>query len=168
MVRLSKIYLMGQIHVTAIMTLVAGMPYFVCACSPELDRKDLPQPTIQMAECHCCGSCGSMPGSDSSAARLQQSCCSSANSSQRSQPAGSSPQARGKGCTKVEALPKIPGILSSQTSKPNKVLSGSWALSPAILAPAMQIGPQGSAYRWTGHAPAPPGDLVTSLQRLLI
>lgn len=168
MVRLSKIFLLGQIHLTAIMILVAGMPYFVCACSPTLDRKAPPQSTIQMAECHCCGSCGSVAARDSSAASFTQSCCSSGDNSQKNHSTGSSPQARGKGCTKVAALPKTPGVLSAKTPKQIKDLTGGWALSAAILEPAMQIGPQGSAYRWTGHAPAPPPDLVTSLQRLLI
>lgn len=165
---LSKIVLVGQVHLTAIMTLIAGLPYYVCACSWESNRKDLAQPTIQMAECHCCGSCGSNSGANPFSAGGIRSCCSSGTISQKNQSKDSSPQARGNGCKKVVALPKIPGVISTKTSMQIKVLAGSGVLSPATLVTAMQICPQGTGARWTGHAPAPPSDLVASLQRLLI
>ena len=164
----SRTFWTCQAYLTAITTLVAGMPYFVCACSPELDQAATPPQTVQSAECHCCGSCASMPGSDSSAANRNRSCCSSGIYSQNTQPTSSSPQARGKGCTKVAAVSKTPGILSTKTSKQVKALSGNWAFSQVVLVPSSQVNPQGSAFRWTGHSPAPPNDLVTSLQRLLI
>ncbi len=65
-------------------------------------------------------------------------------------------------------LSKIPGVISTKTSKPISVLSANSIASLATLVPTIQIGPTDSAFRWTGHSPAPPGDLVTSLQRLQI
>ena len=169
MFHVNKVFLVCQIHLTAIMTLVAGMPQFICACSPNRDRTAITSTTVQMSECRCCGSCGAMlTESNSRMASGNQTCCGSISDSQRAQPAGKSPQARGKGCIKELALPKIPGVLSTKTSRPINVLSANWIAGLAILAPALQISPQVSAFRWTIHSPAPPGDLVTSLQRLLI
>ena len=168
MVLFSKILRLGQVHVTAIMTLIAGMPYFVCACSPSSVRNDLPQPAIQLAECRCCGSCGSNSGCKPTSESSKHSCCNSRSISRESQPNGNSPQARGKGCRQLAALPNIQGAVSAPTSKPIKTLSSMEALPVAILTPVMPIGPQRSDFRWTGHAPAPPPDLITSLQRLLI
>jgi hypothetical protein len=66
------------------------------------------------------------------------------------------------------AIPKISGVLSTKASKQLNVLSANWIASLATLAPSIQIELPGSAFRWTGHSPAPPNDIVTSLQRLLI
>jgi hypothetical protein len=167
MMSFSKMFMIGQIHLTAIMTLVAGMPQLVCACSP-MERTARFPPAIQRAECHCCGTCASLPPSNSSPAIGNRSCCNPDTGSNNDPPTGNSPQARGKGCSKVEALSKTPGILSTKTLKPVKALHSSWTFSHATLALSLQTDSQRLAFRWTGHSPAPPGDLVTSLQRLLI
>jgi hypothetical protein len=164
---LSKMFMIGQIHLTAIMTFVAGMPQLVCACSP-MGRTAPFAPAIQRAECHCCGTCASLPLSNSSPAIGNRSCCNSDTSLKNDQPTSDSPQARPKGCSKVEALSKTPGILPTKTAKPIKALHASWTFPHATLALSLQTDSQRLAFRWTGHAPAPPGDLVTSLQRLLI
>src|SRR5712692_2578484 len=101
MIHVNKVFLVCQIHLTAIMTLVAGMPQFICACSPNRDRTAITSTSIQMSECRCCGSCGSMlSGSNSKMAPGNQTCCGFRSDSQGGQPAGKSPQARGKGCIK--------------------------------------------------------------------
>ena len=163
---LSKMFMIGQIHLTAIMTLVAGMPQLVCACSPMQRTAGLP-PSIQRSECHCCGSCASLPVSNSSPAVGGRSCCNPDIAS-NNRPSSDSPQARGKSCSKIEALSKTPGILTTKTPKPLKILHSSWVVSQATLPLPLQTNSHPSSFHWTGHAPAPPGDLVTSLQRLLI
>jgi hypothetical protein len=167
MMSFSKMFMIGQIHLTAMMTLVAGMPQLVCACSP-MERTARFPPAIQRAECHCCGTCASLLLGNSSPAIGNRSCCSLDASSKNDPPTSDSPQARGKGCSKVEALSKTPGILSTKTAKPVKTLHSSWTFSHATLALSLQTDSRQLAFRWTGHAPGPPGDLVTSLQRLLI
>jgi hypothetical protein len=165
----SKVFLVCQIHLTAIMTLVAGMPQVVCACSPNRERTSVIPLAVQMTECPCCGSCGSMlTESNSKMAPGNQTCCGSKSGSQGTPGASGSPQARGKGCIKELAIPKISGVLSTKTSKPFNVLSANWIAGLATMLPSIQMGPTDSAFRWTGHSPAPPNDLVTSLQRLLI
>jgi len=167
MISLSKMFMIGQIHLTAIMTLVAGMPQLVCACSPMERTAGFPPP-IQRSECRCCGSCASLSVSNSSPAISSRSCCDADIVSKNDRPTGNSLQARGKSCSKVEALSKTPGILTTKTPKPLKILHSSWVVSQATLPLPLQTNSQPSSFHWTGHAPAPPGDLVTSLQRLLI
>ena len=164
---LSKMFMISQIHLTAIMTLVAGMPQLVCGCSP-MERMASFPPPIQGSECHCCGSCASLPVGSSSPAIGSRSCCDPSIVSKNNRSSGNSPRARGKSCSKVEALSTTPGILPTKTPKPLKVLHSSWAISQATLPLPLQTNSQPSPFHWTGHAPAPPGDLVTSLQRLLI
>src|SRR6266404_1488905 len=108
---LNKMFMIGQIHLTAIMTLVAGMPQVVCACSSNIEPTAISQPVVLASKCQCCGSCA-----NSSPASGARSCCSTSGS-QKILPDGNSQQVRGKGCTKVEALSKIPGILPTKTSK---------------------------------------------------
>jgi hypothetical protein len=155
-------FMIGQIHLTAIMTLLAGMPQVVCACSSKIEPTAISQPVVLASSCQCCGSCAnSSPESGSG------SCCR-ASELQKILPDGNPLQVRGKGCTKVEALSKIPGILPTKTSKLVEALSLTLAFTPAAFECSLQFDSQSSGFRWTGHAPAPPGDLVTSLQRLLI
>src|SRR5712692_3565415 len=138
---LNKMFMIGQIHLTAIMTLLAGMPQVVCACS-SMERTASFPPAIQRAECHCCGTCASLPLSNSSPAIGNRSCCNSDTSSKNDQPTGNSPQARPKGCSKVEALSKTPGILSTKTAKPVKAMHASWTFSHATLALSIQTDSQ--------------------------
>ncbi len=169
MIGLSKAFWTCQIHLTAVMTLIAGMPQLVCACSPNLDRTAIPQPALKISECHCCCSCGSRPtDGDPSVTTPYQTCCSSGSSSQKSQYPGNSPRAKGKGCIKEVMPAKAAGVLSTKTSKPIGAFSESYIATQATLVPSVHIGPVGSYFRWTWHSPGPPGDLVTSLQRLLI
>jgi len=157
MAHIGKAFLVCQIHLTAFMTLVAGMPHFVCRC-PGLPAYHEPQQAAQTATCCCCGSCGTI--SD------KPSCCHQKSPGSSKGPSRS--QGAGNDCTQVTGLPKEPAISTTKSVKLIDVFSGFWAASLAVSPFGLHPEPQDSLARWTGHSPAPPADRVISLQRLLI
>jgi len=168
MISFRKAILFCQIHLTAIMTLAAGMPQVACACSSDPTwAPAISQLPVQMSECCCCGSCSPISRESNPSGRPgNRSCCNSDARSDKAKPSTSSLQMRGKGCTKTAVLPRIIGVFPPKTPKPDA--SGNWVAFLPTQMPSIQIGSQFSAQQWTGHSPAPPGDLITSLQRLLI
>ena len=167
MAHIGKAILICQVHLTAIMTLIAGMPHFVCRCPGELAKADASRPAAQTAACCCCGSCGVLNG-EQDQSENRRACCGQKNGPGNSKGATHSPRATGNDCTKVTGLPKAPAVSTTKSTKPIKVSSSVWAASFAVLSPSLQTEPQDSLSHWTGHSPAPPGDRVISLQRLLI
>jgi hypothetical protein len=167
MAYIGKAVVTCQLHLTAIMVLVAGMPHFVCRCPGDSAKADS-RPVAQPAACCCCGSCGSTQAGEQEASKGKPSCCGQKNGSGKTKGATRSPQATGSDCQKVTGLPKEPAIATTKSVKPTKVSSGAWAASLVVASPSLQTQPQDSNSRWTGHSPAPPTDRVVSLQRLLI
>jgi hypothetical protein len=163
---IGKAILTCQVHLTAIMILVAGMPHFVCRCPGELAKADASRPTAQPA-CCCCGSCGSISSGEQEQSKATPSCCGQKSSPGKSKGPTRSLQATGNDCTKVTGLRKDPALSTIRFVKPIEV-SGVWEVSLTVLSPSLQAEPQDSVSRWTGHSPAPPADRVISLQRLLI
>lgn len=152
---ISKAILLFQVHLTAIMILVAGMPHFACRCPGQ--PANPPQQVSSTATCCCCGSCGSMQD--------KPSCC---NHQSPGKSKARSHQATGNDCTKITGLPKNPAISTTEPIKLIEVSSSAWA--PCFLAPfiSLQTEQPDAVSRWSGHSPAPPPDCVISLQRLLI
>ena len=167
MAHIGKAFLSCQVHLTAIMTLIAGMPHFVCRCPEELAKADASRPVAQTAPCCCCGSCGVLNG-EQDKSENRRTCCGQKNSPGNSKGATRSPRATESNCTRVAGLPKAPAVPTTRSAKPIEVSSSVWAASFAALSPSLQTERQNSVSRWTGHSPAPPGDRVISLQRLLI
>src|SRR5262249_44661310 len=109
MAHTGKAILSFQVYLTAIMTLVAGMPHFVCRCSSDLAKDDDSRPAAQATACCCCGSCGSTLGAEQKESEDQPSCCSQKSSGTNKTPIGSH-RAAGSDCTKVNGLPKVPVV----------------------------------------------------------
>src|SRR5438093_3594102 len=162
MIHIGKAILTGQVYLTAIMTLIAGMPHFVCRCPGELAKAVDSRPATQATACCGCGACGSV------SAIGKRSCCSQTSAPSKSEGTTRSHQAAGSECTKVAGLPKIPAVSSTRSAKPIEVSSGVAAGSLAVLSSPLQTESPEPVSRWTGHSPAPPTDRVISLQRLLI
>jgi hypothetical protein len=162
MATIGKAILNGQIYLTAIMTLIAGMPHFVCCCPINLPKAES-GPAAQVAVCCCCGSCGSTLGGEQQG---KPSCCNQ-NSPGKSKGTTRSPQATGSDCTKVTGIPREPAVATIKSAKPVDI-SNVWAASLVVLSLPAQAELSDSVSRWTGHSPAPPTDRVISLQRLLI
>ena len=155
MAHMGKAALVCQLHLTAIMTLVAGMPHFVCRCPSQ--PADPPRQMSPSATCCCCGSCGSMQD--------KPSCC---NQQSPGKSNARSHRAAGNDCTKITGLPKNPAV---STTTPVKLIEVSSSASAAcVLVPflSLQTEQPDAVSRWSGHSPAPPVDRVISLQRLLI
>ena len=162
MATIGKAILSGQIYLTAIMTLIAGMPHFVCRCPINLPKAES-EPTAQTAVCCCCGSCGSTLGGE----RQDKPSCCSQKSPGKSKRTTRSPRAAGSDCTKVTGIPRGPAVATIKSSKPVEA-SSVWAAPLMFLSLPTQTELSGLLSRWTGHSPAPPTDRVISLQRLLI
>ena len=167
MAHIGKAILICQVHLTAIMTLVAGMPHFVCRCPEELAKADASRPAAQTAACCCCGSCGVL-NEEQKKSENRRACCGQKSAPGKSKGPIRSHQATGSDCTKVTGLPKDPAVSTAKSTKTIKVSSSVWAASLTVLSPSLQTAPQNSVSRWTVHSPAPPTDRVISLQRLLI
>ena len=168
MAYIGKAILTCQVHLTAIMTLVGGMPHFVCRCPGELAKTDS-RPAAQTAACCCCGSCGVLNGEQEKSDN-RRACCGQKSAPGKSKRAtrSHSHQVTGSDCTKVTGLPKDPAVSTTKSSKLVDVSSSVWAAPLAVASPSLQTAPQSSLSRWTVHSPAPPTDRVISLQRLLI
>jgi hypothetical protein len=95
-----------------------------------------------------------------------ESCCQSKSSHEKAKPSDQSKLERGKSCTKTTASQKIPGVLPSKAKNP--VTPGSKTSYQTTSAVSNHNHLQVLFHRWSGHSLAPPGDLSTSLQRLLI
>ena len=167
MAYIGKAILTCQVHLTAIMILIAGMPHFVCRCPEELAKADASRPAAQTAACCCCGLCGVLNG-EQDQSENRRACCGPKSGPGNSKGATHSPRATGSDCTKVTGLPKAPAVSTTRSPKLIKVSSSFWAASLEVASPSLQTAPQDSVSHWTGHSPAPPGDRVISLQRLLI
>ena len=162
MIHIGKTILIGQVYLTAIMTLIAGMPHFVCRCPGELAKAVDSRPATQATACCGCGACGSV------SAIGKRSCCSQTSAPSKSEGTTRSHQAAGSECTKVAGLPKVPAVSSTRSAKPIEISYGLAAGSLAVLSSPLQTESPDSVSRWTGHSPAPPANRVISLQRLLI
>ena len=166
MIHIGKAILIGQVYLTAIMTLIAGMPHFVCRCPGELAKAVDSRPATQATACCGCGACGSVSAREKTIGK--RSCCSQTSAPSKSEGTTRSHQAAGSECTKVSGLPKIPAVSSTRFAKSIEVSYGVAAGSLAVLSSPFQTESPDSVSRWTGHSPAPPTDRVISLQRLLI
>jgi hypothetical protein len=161
MATIGKTILTAPVYLTAIMTLIAGMPHFVCRCPINLPKAES-EPAAHVAVCCCCGSCGSTLGGEQ---QDKLSCCSQ-KSPGKSKGTTRSPRATGGDCTKVIGTPKEPAVATIKSAKPVEI--SVWAASLVFLSLPAQAELSDSVSRWTGHSPAPPTDRVISLQRLLI
>src|SRR4029077_3065647 len=115
MAHIGKAILVCQLHLSAIMTLVAGMPHFVCRCPGQPANPKQVAPT---ATCCCCESCGSIQD--------KPSCCNQQSPEKSKRPARSH-QAAGNDCTKVTGLPKNPAVSTTKSAKLIEVSSSVWA-----------------------------------------
>ena len=152
---ISKALLFFQVHLTAIMVLVAGMPHFACRCSGQ--PADSLKQSSPAATCCCCGSCGAMQD--------KPSCC---NHQSPEKSYARSQQATGNDCTKITGLPKNPAVSTIKPVKPIEVSSSAWAACIPVIFLSLQTERPNAISCWSGHSPAPPADRVISLQRLLI
>ncbi len=173
---LTKIGWVAQVSMTAAMTLVAGIPRFDCRCT-EGQVKPFSLALVSSGSPCCCGRCGATSAGGERpccmAATLAKrakaaSCCEASRVTPASQSApGSSQITQSACCLKTLAQP--------ETATPvNTIRILGKALIPHAVFAHRTIMPFSFATSGAGqpvgslHSLAPPTDLVTLLQHLLI
>jgi hypothetical protein len=164
----------GFVWLTAITTLVAGLPYFQCQCPNGSIKPSCIGAFCSSSGC-CCGDVCSGGRKDSRcnsrAIPVRKgrpaSCCAYANSRPTSKHSDGSPRVEGRGCQKSLAQQQ-----QLAPSAATKIVHDGGAADPAVLTSTIPT-PLGSAR--TGAqmnglhlAAPPPHDLVILLQRFLI
>jgi hypothetical protein len=168
----------GQVWLTALLALAANFPHFECRC-----------PNGQVKP-YCLGFCGKSSGcccfrcGCGSAGRQGPRCCQA----RRAESHGNARRACCHGRHQSRPASELPSERSSVAERTVcvKTLAGVSAFVRAAvptggpgLIPAVPLCPHGfragvslpathGPFRWQIHSPAPPADLVTVLQRLLL
>jgi hypothetical protein len=150
---LGSIAWIGHIWLTALMTLVAGVPHFACRC-PDGQVKPFCMGTpSSKSRCCCRGTCCSpIEGG---------TCCCAA----QSRTAG--PEVGHSNCTKTLAPSVLLTVGHGRTTIAKPLTAG--ALVAAQAASVVSLTTMARARSaWQAHQIAPPSDLITVLQRLVI
>jgi len=179
MALLYKTALAGQVWVTAIMTLIAGIPQFSCICSNGSTKSICVSVAMDSSGCccgggNCCspsqdaGGCCCKPVKAANADRpAHKSCCDARRDQKPDQEQVVRLQADQKCCTKTLTQPQVTAVSYHKTVVERD--ASFQALSPQSLA----LSPSWSATAkvpttWQINLVAPPTDLVELLQRYLI
>jgi hypothetical protein len=176
MLTVRKTLLAGLAWLTAVATLVAGSPYLDCRC-PDGRVKLFCLPTAAEPEGCCCGgaccpstsgaSCGQ--GNGSSSANRGAACpCCRRHATQEQERSSDSVQA-GQGCCTRQLVPPEVSVPTHTRTAVSKDLTAAPCPAPdAALASSPTTPADRQTPSWLIHPPAPPPDLITTLQRLLI
>ncbi len=158
----------AHVWLTAVMTLVAGLPHFDCWCpNGQLKPFCLGHPAAASG-CCCGGGCCRRAGDTPPGRRAKErSCCG-----RRHRPGGRNTltaraEVRHPGCSKALARSEVctPPRVKAAVEQDRTVA----ALLPPALDGASSLVPRADARAsWQVHLLAPPTDLVTLLQHLLI
>jgi hypothetical protein len=157
-----------------VMTLVAGMPHFACQC-PDGHIKPVCLGTAPKTSGCCCGGvcCSSEDrtccrGAQSRMAAglfQKRSCCHPDHRLVNDSP-GKEQAVGPRGCTRIVTSSEIILTLSHGKTAVGKDLSA--RPCPRLQAVAVFCPVADSTRSWQSHQVAPPTDLITTLQRLLI
>jgi hypothetical protein len=172
-----KIAWIGHIWLTALMTLVAGMPHFACRC-PDGNVKPVCMGTLSAKSgCCCSGTCCSSFEGDTCCCGAQSriaadqvqtgfQCCQHQDR-QTKESRGNRPEVGHNSCTKTLAPSVLLTVSHGKTTIAKPLTDG--ALLPAQAVTVLSLTTMvGARSAWQAHQIAPPTDLVTALQRFLI
>jgi hypothetical protein len=158
----------GKVWLTAVMTLVAGIPQFDCGCAREIAK---PQASSQKSQAGCgCGGkcCSSHRAAGCCHARTSKSTDSDEQSTQVVQHSATNtdgqPTVQPSQCVKVlvQAEAYSPATSTVSDTMPASFLSGHAASAAIVPAPVF-------AHSLAAHYPlAPPPDLLTLHQHFII
>lgn len=166
-----RTFLIAPVWLAALMTLATGVPHFRCQC-PDGHVKPFCAGPSPVASRGCCGgSCCSSGGAccpaqdDADAGREPAPCCAGHDDPL---PGGNpAPDARGTPCQRTPAQAEDRALTHTRTSG-----SEGPVFAMPLPAQAASAPPPCAATRpladWSLHSPAPPADLITLLQHLLI
>ncbi len=166
----------GFVCLTAVSTLIAGVPHFDCIC-PNGTHKAfcLGSASPRTGGCCCGGSCcsssagGSCQAQDSSPApQGDQACCCKSQPQPSSEAPATGSQVKGSCCTKTLAEGQLLTV-SPTTTGAHQNLTDNFSTplpQPASRYPALVVGQ--SLFAWHRCDLPPPPDLVLTLQHFLI
>jgi hypothetical protein len=142
----------GHIWLTALMTLVAGVPHFACRCPDGRVKPFCMGTPSAKSGCCCRGTCCS-PSEGGTC------CCGT-----RSRIPG--PEVGRSNCTKTLAPSVLLTVGHGKTTLANPLTVGALpAQAVSVLSLTTMVGARPA---WQAHQIAPPTDLITVLQRLVI
>jgi hypothetical protein len=165
MIRLRRAALIGQVWLTAVMVLAAGLPQTVCACPP---RQTPPAGAgsasrTETRQCPCGGQCCAM----TSTGPHEPTCCGQAGPRPARAQAGKHATAREAACQRTLLQPQVYTASDGKHTPSDEAPVAPCIGLPVGVTPSLS--PAGAESRaWQGHAPAPPADLVTLLQHFTL
>jgi hypothetical protein len=176
MALLTKTAIVGQVLLTAIMTLVAGMPHFSCVC-PDGTIKAVCFTISSPSSC-CCGTgkcCGATDGDgcssrgknkSSAADHGKRSCCGQHQNQKTSGPTSGSINSKATCCVRSLATPDSSAASSGKTLPSKDNSFETLSISGSSLSPVARQANFGGL--WQTHQVAPPTDLFAIFCRLII
>jgi len=173
-VLLTKTAVVGQVLLTAIMTVVAGMPHFSCVCpdgSVKVNCFTFSSGSCCCGAGNCCGAtdgdgCCSRAKNGLSADHGKRSCCGQHQNQKTNGPTSGSINSKATCCVRSLATPDSSAASSGKTlpSKDNSFQSLSISVSP--LSPVAKEA--NFAGLWQTHQVAPPTDLFAIFCHFII
>jgi hypothetical protein len=179
MAYLGKAAMVGQVWLTAIMTLIAGMPHFSCLCPDGAVKPLCVSLTADSSGCCCAGGkcCAHSRHSETGCCKATKpveagrstakSCCAAKQNHKPAEQSAPRFQAERKCCVKTPAQPPITAVSYYKTVIERDVSFAPLLPQSAALSTSWRAGAHGPA-AWQINLTAPPTDLVDLLQRYLI
>jgi hypothetical protein len=159
---LYKTAMVGQVWLTAVMTLLAATPQFTCIC-PNGSTK-APCVSLGMGSSGCC--CQPLKAANADRS-IRKSCCERHRDQKLDQRQGNRVQAGQKCCTKTLTPPQVTAVSYHKTVVERDVTLQALVLQSVTLSPSSLATANGPTLCQI-NLTAPPTDLVEQLQRYLI
>ncbi len=156
----------GLVWLTAVTTLIAGVPQLDCRCPTGQVKSICLGSVSETSECCCGGTCCAQRIVPIGQAQ-EGACCGRHQSQPANGPSGAGYRAERTGCVKTLAQPESAALTQTKTAAGEELIPAPVLVPPAALVYPWPVSGQDRA-SWAVHAPAPPADLVTILQHLLI
>ena len=174
MALLTKTAIVGQVLLTAIMTLVAGMPHFSCVCPDGSLKANCF--TFSSGSC-CCGTgncCGATDGegccsrskNSLSTGEGKRPCCGQHQDQKARGLSGGSFESKAPCCNRSLAVPDAASASYSKTLPSKDISFESLSISVSSLSPVAKEAK--FAGLWQTHQVAPPTDLFAIFCHLII
>jgi hypothetical protein len=174
---LGRIVWAVQVWLTAVTTLIAGIPHFDCRCPDGHVKPLCLAVTAEASGCCCGGSCCSAPATDSHSrgpaqagrARKKSCCARPQHDGLTSAPGNDGGALSGTGCVRTGQRSDAAALApNTAAGRPDVTARATpFALTPVVPTSALPRAAFAAA-RGAAHSLSPPPDLLSLLQHLLI
>jgi hypothetical protein len=159
----------GPVWLTAVMTLIAGLPHCQCRCPDGSLKLFCLRSPLQDTACCCGGACCSVlapAGRGAAVPAKPAKCCGHCQLAAKTPAPGG--QVKGTCCQKTVALGQPVILVTAKRMAGEDPTAGLLAPTPDSLLPL--VAPPGGSCRltWDNYRLPPPTDLVIALQHFLI